>query len=133
MLAEGANPARRVASRKAGEDPATREMIEHCDIFGELHRIDCRQIHAQLPDAHRLGVLGYEIVPEQRVWRGFDSGQICLQLSTCDSGTGGHIADQFEESWFVEPGDTAFGPGRDDLYPALLRQRLRFVDRPEDE
>src|SRR5258708_3380148 len=73
MLAEGAYPPWRIASRKSGEYPATSEMVEHCDIFGELHRIDSRQIHAQLPDAHRLGVLGHEIVPEQGVRRGFDS------------------------------------------------------------
>jgi len=73
MLAERAHPARGVAAGKAGENPPAREMIEHGDVLGELDWVDRGQVHAELPDAHRLGVLGDEVVPEQRVRGGFDA------------------------------------------------------------
>ena len=48
-------------------------MVEHCDIFGKLDRIDPREIQAYLSHTYLSRVLRNEIVPEQRIGRRLDA------------------------------------------------------------
>ena len=68
VLAEGADPAWRVAAREPGEYPPAGEVVEHRDVLGKLDRIDGGEVHPELANAHRLGVLCDEIGPRTAGW-----------------------------------------------------------------
>ena len=72
MLAKGGRPAGRVAARKTDKGASAREVVEQGNILGQLDRVHRRQIHTQLANPQRFGVLGHEVIPEQGVGRGLD-------------------------------------------------------------
>ncbi len=86
MLAEGADPAWRVAARETGEYAAAGEVVEHGDVLGKLDRIDGGEVHAKLADAHRLGVLRDEVVPEEGVGRRLDALDLEVLLGHAEAG-----------------------------------------------